>query len=530
MNGNLSQIVVQLLIGFLPAAVLLFSMRLNYLKQSYSYRDDGFSSVGAALTESAKLKLVVTAGFLFFQSLVLIIYAPPSFIFVFVLAIIMINVAAMVCMATNYQMADHLIAQIRKSRTLGNKAVIDQEVSKYLSKPIFDTDHLLRKTKFEPRNGRFTNKKILLMSLGMGVLICFPFLGISWIFIGYPKFGAAFIALSGFEDFGFRLVDSVLIFALANYGLGGECVGLSVCSPSVQSFIDLTSSTSYRILLFVYFFFISFPIIRFISSLREYDALLQEKNTTDLGLETDVVQNIGYIVSILGSLLISLLLVKVPVGEIGVFSGIVAAGVSLALRDTLGNLMAGALLIWDGSLKKGDVITIPQTDTNDTGSTYGIIREMKMRYTVVEDRNTVRRLIPNSLLVTDPIESWTHDDTRVRLSLNIGVAYGTELAKAKQIMESVCYDVRRILTDKTPQALVVNFGENSIDFSLRFWLRDTSDGIRPVISEVLMNISQRFEEEGIEIPFPQRSVWIRENKPLKTASRTVPHDTDSSDS
>ena len=114
MNGNLSQIVVQLLIGFLPAAVLLFSMRLNYLKQSYSYRDDGFSSVGAALTESAKLKLVVTAGFLFFQSLVLIIYAPPSFIFVFVLAIIMINVAAMVCMATNYQMADHLIDALRE--------------------------------------------------------------------------------------------------------------------------------------------------------------------------------------------------------------------------------------------------------------------------------------------------------------------------------------------------------------------------------------------------------------------------------
>jgi small-conductance mechanosensitive channel len=236
---------------------------------------------------------------------------------------------------------------------------------------------------------------------------------------------------------------------------------------------------------------------------------MSDKVNSDLGLELDVAQTLSTAVTIFFSLLISLIFIDVPLGEIGIFSGIVAAGLSIAMKDTLGNLMAGALLIADGSLKKGDVITIPRTDSNDTGSTYGIIQKMKMRYTVVEDRNTVRRLIPNSILVSSPIESWTHEDSKVRLSLKIGVAYDTDLAKAKQLMESVCYDVSRVLSEKPPQAMVTDFGESSIVLSLRFWLKDTSQGIRPVISEVLINLKQRFDEEGIEIPFPQRDFNLK---------------------
>jgi small-conductance mechanosensitive channel len=251
-----------------------------------------------------------------------------------------------------------------------------------------------------------------------------------------------------------------------------------------------------------------FPI-RYIASLFEYRALLQWSSNQGLGLETDVVQKCGLVISLFITLIMALVLVNVPFGQIGIFSGVAAAGLSVALRDTLGNLLAGALLIWDGTLKKGDVITIPRSVSSDTGGTYGIVREMRMRYTIVEDRNTVRRLIPNSILVANPIESWTHEDQKVRLNLRIGVKYGTDLREAKQIMESVCYDVPRILHDKAPQALVVGFGESAIELSLRFWLRDTSDGIRPVISEVLISLFERFKEAKIEVPFPQRDLNIR---------------------
>jgi small-conductance mechanosensitive channel len=272
---------------------------------------------------------------------------------------------------------------------------------------------------------------------------------------------------------------------------------------------NLRSHPLVMLLLFLYFsLFIFFPL-RYVATLFEYRALLRWSGNQGLGLETDVVQKSGFIVSLFVSVGIALVLVNVPFGQLGLFSGLAVAGLSVAFRDTLGNLLAGALLIWDGTLKKGDVITIPRSVSSDTGSTYGIVREMRMRYTIVEDRNTVRRLIPNSVLVSTPVESWTHQDQKVRLSLRIGVGYGTDLRDAKQIMESVCYDVPRILSEKAPQALVVNFGESAIEFSLRFWLRDTSEGIRPVISDVLTNLKERFDEAKIEIPYPHRDLRIR---------------------
>ncbi len=208
----------------------------------------------------------------------------------------------------------------------------------------------------------------------------------------------------------------------------------------------------------------------------------------------------------------ALIMVNVDFGKLGVMTGFVAAGLSIALRDTLGNLMAGVQLIWDGSLKKGDVISIPNSESTDTGSTYGIVEQVRVRYTVVQDRNTVRRLIPNHVLTSDPIDHWTHEDDKIRLSLRIGVSYsdaGRQLRETKKILESVCYDVPRVLTDKPPQAMLVDFGESALIFSLRFWLDDARDGIRPVISDILINAYERLSEANIQIAYPQRDLHIK---------------------
>jgi len=199
------------------------------------------------------------------------------------------------------------------------------------------------------------------------------------------------------------------------------------------------------------------------------------------------------------------------------FSGLVAAGLSVALRETIGNFIAGIQMSWDKSLKIGDVISIPQSISDDTGSTYGIVRDIKSRYTVIEDRNTVRRLVPNSLVVSESIEHWTHQDESVRLSLNISIPYIKEVSKireAKQIMEDVCYDVPRVLIHKAPTALLVSFGESALSFSLRFWIDDAHAGIRPVISEVLISLYERLGEAGIEIPFPQQDIHLKDIPPI----------------
>jgi small-conductance mechanosensitive channel len=172
--------------------------------------------------------------------------------------------------------------------------------------------------------------------------------------------------------------------------------------------------------------------------------------------------------------------------------------------------VAGILLLWDKTIKKKDVITIGPSDSNDTGATYAIVEKMTMRYTVVQDRNEVRRLIPNSLLTNSIVENWTHEDNKVRLRVLVGVDYGTDLRLARTILESVCYEVDRIYTKDrfAPKAVVLGFGDSSINFALRFWIEDAQRGIRPILSDLYIAIYERLTEENIKIPYPRRDLHI----------------------
>lgn len=280
--------------------------------------------------------------------------------------------------------------------------------------------------------------------------------------------------------------------------------------PAYNATMPSTSGLS-KAVRFLFFFFLILAPIRYIWYIVQYQVLKEKGGHGGLGLEIDAVSKMGTFGVVLAALFLALIFLNVDFGELGLMTGFVAAGLSIAMRDTLGNLMAGMQLIWDGSLKKGDVISIPSGSSSDTGSTYGIVEQVRMRYTVVQDRNTVRRLIPNHHLTGDAIEHWTHEDNKIRLNLRIGVSYdaGKKLRETQKILESVCYDVPRVLTEKPPQALLVDFADSALVFSLRFWLSDAKEGIRPVISQIMINAYERLLEEGITIPFPQRDLHIK---------------------
>lgn len=225
------------------------------------------------------------------------------------------------------------------------------------------------------------------------------------------------------------------------------------------------------------------------------------------------ITRIKSLASVALSMVSALVLLDVDLSSLSLFSGLVAAGLSVALRESITNFFSGLQMAWDGSLKVGHVISIPQGVSSDTGSTYGIVREIRNRYTVIEDRNTVRRLVPNYKMVSETIEHWTHQDKSVRLSLRIGIPYVDDprvLRQAQRIMESVCYDVPRVLTTRPPNALLVGYDDSQLTFSLRFWIEDAENGIRPVISEVLISLYERLCDAGIRIPFPQQEIHIKE--------------------
>lgn len=277
---------------------------------------------------------------------------------------------------------------------------------------------------------------------------------------------------------------------------------------SVRSIIEFVQNNRSLLILKIFYYFIFFYLIlRYCGKVAQIHFHYRPKDPDSLGLQNDVIKQCSAIISISSAFMAALIVAGVDFTSLGLFGGLIGAGLSVAMKDLLGNVVAGILLLWDKTIKKDDVITVSPSSSADTGSTYAIVKKMTMRYTVVEDRNDVRRLIPNSFLTNNVVENWTHEDKKVRLRVVVGVDYNTDLRLARTILEAVCYEVPRIETRvNPPKAVVTGFGENSINLALRFYIQDAEKGIRPVISDLYIGIRERFKKENITIPYPRRDI------------------------
>ncbi len=202
------------------------------------------------------------------------------------------------------------------------------------------------------------------------------------------------------------------------------------------------------------------------------------------------------------ALLVALQLVNFPFGALAIFGGAIGIGVGLGLQRTVSNFAAGFTLIADKSIKPGDVIEV--------GDTFGWIREMNARYVAIRTRDGTSHLIPNERFIEDGVVNWSHSDNVVRLHAGIGVAYGTrDLRFVKKLCEDAARSVERVLDAPAPVCNLVEFGDSSVDFDLRFWIKDPRNGVSNVRSDVMLKIWDRLHENGIEIPFPQRDLHIK---------------------
>ncbi len=201
------------------------------------------------------------------------------------------------------------------------------------------------------------------------------------------------------------------------------------------------------------------------------------------------------------AVLIALNTVGIDLTALAVFSGALGIGIGLGLQRIVSNLFSGLILLVDRSIKPGDVIAV--------GDTYGWISSLGARYTAVRTRDGTEHLIPNEDLIVQRVENWSHSDRVVRLRISIGVAYNTDVRLAQKLCIEAAQAIPRILRSPPPVCLLRGFGDSAVDLELRFWIDDPQNGRSNVMSEVLLGIWDRFQEQHIEIPFPQRDIHIR---------------------
>ena len=211
-----------------------------------------------------------------------------------------------------------------------------------------------------------------------------------------------------------------------------------------------------------------------------------------------------------GAFFIGLKAVGFDLTGLAVLSGAIGVGLGFGLQKVVSNLVSGVIILLDKSIKPGDVISL--------GETFGWINTLGARYTSVVTRDGREYLIPNEDLITGQVVNWSHSDDFVRLDIYFGTAYGDDPHKVRALAIEAARGVDRVLGHKAPVCHIVGFGDNSVDYILRFWIKDPTGGLTNIRGNVYLALWDKFQENNISIPFPQREVKVLEGSTLATAA------------
>lgn len=229
------------------------------------------------------------------------------------------------------------------------------------------------------------------------------------------------------------------------------------------------------------------------------------------GTQKLLTEKISTILIWAAAFLLGIDLLGINLTAFAVFSGAFGLAIGFGLQKTFGNLISGILLLLDKSIKPGDVISVSDQAGNES---IGQIRKIGIRAISVITRDQTEHLIPNENLMINQVVNWSYSSRDVRVRAPVGVSYGSDLKLVSELLYQAVGETDRILKNPKPRVNIMGFGDSSVDFELRFWIQDPEGGLANIRSDVYMRIWELFQENDIEIPFPQRDLNVRSNEQI----------------
>ena len=207
---------------------------------------------------------------------------------------------------------------------------------------------------------------------------------------------------------------------------------------------------------------------------------------------------------VLMALLIGMSALGIDFTALAVFSGAIGLGLGFGLQKIFGNLISGVILLLDKSIKPGDVITV----TSSISESFGQINYLAARYVSVVARDGREYLIPNEDLIINQVINWSYSNEYVRQDLYFGTSYDSDPYLVRQLAIEAASSHSRVVVDKKPVCHVVEFGDSSIKYILRFWIIDPEGGITNVKGDIYLKLWDLFKENNVKIPYPHRQLLI----------------------
>jgi potassium efflux system protein len=229
------------------------------------------------------------------------------------------------------------------------------------------------------------------------------------------------------------------------------------------------------------------------------DEKLLQRTRLDAGERNSIMTLVNY-AGVVAAVLIALPIVGVGFTKLAVVAGALSVGIGFGLQSIVSNFVSGLILLFERPIKVGDWVVVPSGE--------GYVKNIGARATEIQTFDRASILIPNSELVTSAVQNWFYKSKLGRLRVNVGVSYGSDPEQVRDLLLDCAKNHSSISTFPAASVRWTDFGESSLDFQLRAYIRDVDDSYT-VRSDLRFAIFKAFKDAGVRIPFPQRDLHVR---------------------
>ncbi len=226
----------------------------------------------------------------------------------------------------------------------------------------------------------------------------------------------------------------------------------------------------------------------------------------DEGIQYTLIRISHYVIMVIGAV-VAFQFIGIDLTGLAIIVGFLSVGIGFGLQNITSNFVAGLILLFERPIKVGDRVMV--------GDQEGDVVEIKMRSTTIRTLNNIAVIVPNSEFVSSRLENWSYGDQKLRVDIDVGVSYGSDLETVMHSLREVAAEHPEVLKNPAPDVLHRGFGDSAWNMRLRVWLEHPRRHPE-VHSDINCAIVRKFQQRGVEIPFPQRDLHVRSPLPAGT--------------